>query len=235
MRNALLALPVLASLFAIKPADACGPYGFRPSLMHLSTHYADGGTRTFVLTNQTVSNDQPWVRLAPMTYDSASIVDVDNSEHAANITLIGPKGAKVVSTKERVYLARTFLSRAPSVAWEIRAPRGEFAIAMSGQHTDAEWITLGEERRGGSADIAWVKAKGLTPMYPEYVTVHKLAGTDFETVTVLPKTGEIITFVRRGDAIYTSFEGSAMGGLSVNGERYVVGSKHGQAPQAIQI
>ncbi len=236
MRNALLALPVLASLLSLKPADACGPYGnFRLRLMRVTTHFADGGTRAFVITNQKVSDKQPWVRLAPMTYDYASVVDVENPEAAIDMTLVGPKGTKIVSSRERVYLSQTFVSQSPSVAFEIRAPKGEFSIAMAGKHSDAEWIELRDERRGKSEDIAWVKTQGLTPLLPEYVSVHKLEGTDFEAVTVLPKTGEILTFVRRGDVVYTQFEGTALGGLSASGERYVVAAKHGETPRAILI
>ena len=203
--------------------------------MRVTTHFADGGTRAFVITNQKVAANQPWVRLAPMTYDYASVVDVDNPDTAIEMTLVGPTGTKIVSSRERVYLSQTFVSRAPSVAFEIRAPKGEFSIAMAGKHADAEWIKLGDERRAKAEDIAWVTAKGLTPMQPEYVSVHKLEGTDFEAVTVLPKTGEIITFVRRGDVVYTQFEGTALGGLSASGERYVVAEKHGETPRAILI
>ncbi len=234
MRNALLALVVLTSV-RVESAEACGPYSFAPKLMRVTTHFADGGTRAFVITNQKVADDQPWVQLAPMTYDYASVVDVENPETAIDLTLVGPAGTKLVSSRERVYLSRTFVSRSPSVAFEIRAPKGEFAIAMAGKHTDAEWIKLGDERRAKAEDIAWVKAKGLTPMHPEYVSVHKLEGTDFEAVTVLPKVGEIITFVRRGDVVYTQFEGSALGGLSASGERYVVAANYGETPRAILI
>ena len=52
MRNALALLvpvlvPVLASLS--QPADACGPYGFTPRLMRVTTHFADSGTRAFTI------------------------------------------------------------------------------------------------------------------------------------------------------------------------------------------
>src|SRR3954471_13211566 len=110
MRNALaLLVPVLAS-FAAQPADACGPYGYTPRLMRVTTHFADGGTRAFVITNEQVSDNQAWVRLAPMTYDYAAVVDVANPETAIDVTLVGPKGTKVVSSRERVYLSRTFVS-----------------------------------------------------------------------------------------------------------------------------
>lgn len=231
MRNALVLLaPVLASL--ARPADACGPYGFTPRLMRVSTHFADGGTRAFVITNEKVSDDQPWVLLAPRSYDNASVVDVANPKAPIDVTLVGPAGTKIVSSRERVYLSRTFVSRAPSVAFEIRAQRGEFAIAMAGKHADATWIKFLDERDGTAADRAWVEAHGVSP---DHVYVKKLDGTELEAVTVLPKTGETMTFMRRGTEVYGQFEGAVMGGIEATGDRFVVAAKYGETPKAIRI
>lgn len=232
MRNALaLLVPVLASL-AARPADACGPYGFTPRLMRVSTHFADGGTRAFVITNEKIADNQPWVRLAPMTYDYASVVDVANPENPLDVTLVGPAGTKIVSSRERVYLSRTFVSHAPAVAFEIRAPRGEFAIAMAGKHSDATWIKFVDDHDGTAADRAWVKAQGVTP---EHVYVKKLDGTELEAVTVIPASGEMVTFMRRGAVVYGRYEGAVMGGIEATGDRFVVAAKYGETPRANRI
>lgn len=232
MRNALaLLLPVLASL-AARPADACGPYGFTPRLMRVSTHFADGGTRAFVITHEQVADNQPWVLLAPRSYDNASVVDVANPETPIDVTLVGPAGTKIVSSRERVYLSRTFVSRAPSVAFEIRAQRGEFAIAMGGRHSDATWIKFVDERDATAADLAWVKARGVTA---DRAYVKKLDGTELEAVTVIPTSGEMVTFMRRGALVYGQFEGAVMGGIEATGDRFVVAAKYGETPKAIRI
>jgi hypothetical protein len=237
MRSMLLA-PVLATfaLSTIQPADACGPYGRSPRLLQISSHYVDGATRTFVLTNEGVpERDLAWVRLAPMTYDYASLADAPDPTRAIDFTLIGPSGTRVVSSREKVYLSHTFLARKPAVAMEISASKSRFSIAMAGKHADASWIELGTERRGQLADLEWVKARGMTPLLPEHVSVSKLAGTDLEMVRVLPKSGELTTFVRRGNDVDAQFEGTALGGVTTGGQRFVIASKHGEAPTAIWL
>lgn len=236
MNAKLLLAPVLASfVLSAQPADACGPYSFAPQLFRVSTHYVDGGTRSFVITNLKVAEDQPWVRLAPMTYDYAGIVDVADPDGAVDFTLVGPSGAKLISSKRQVNISRTFVSHSPAVAFEIRAPKGEVAIALSGKHADATWISLGTERTASASDLAWVAAQGVTPMQRDYVHVNTLAGTDLETITVLPKQGEMVTLVRRGKDLYTRFVGSPMGGVTTDGERFIVGGKYGEALRAIAI
>lgn len=235
MRNALFILPVLAAALVTKPADACGPYSFGPQVLNLSTHFADGGTRTFIITKRRVADDQPWVRLAPMTYDYAGIVDVKDPETALDFTLVGPSGTKVISTKRQVNLSHTFVSRSSNVAFEIKPQKASYAIAVAGKHADAVWMSLGNERAASAAELAWVAAQGVTPMQAEYVHVNRLEGTDLETITVLPKTGDLVTFVRRGTVLHAQFTGSPMGALAVDGDRFVVGGKFGESPRTFQI
>ena len=127
------------------------------------------------------------------------------------------------------------VSNKPSVALEVTVPKGEFAIAMAGKHSDAAWIKLDQERGASAADVSWVKAQGLEPLSPEYVYVSKLEGTDFETLTVLPKGGGMTTLVRSGGTLYTRFDGSATGALTTDGELFLVASKHGEGVTAIRI
>lgn len=242
MRNVFLA-PVLASLVIanVRPADACGgSYAPEPKLMLLSGHYtreAGGSIRSFVMLHQAVPNAEKlaWKQLAPGTYDYAAVVDTADLERPMDITLIGPAGTRVVSSKQRVFLSRTFVSNTPSVALEINVPKGEFAIAMAGKHTDAAWIQLDRERQGNANDVSWVKAQGIEPLAADLIYVSKLAGTNFETLTVLPKGGGMKTLVRSAGSLYTSFEGAAMGAMTTGGQMFLVASKHGEAPTAIWI
>lgn len=236
MRNFLLA-PILASLAlsTIRPADACGPYVMEPSLLLLSSHYTERGTRSFVHLGEPVGNgDQlTWDLLAPHTYDHASTVDAPDLESPKELTLIGPKGTKVVASMARVVLRNTFVSRHATAALEITMEDHEFAIAMAGKHADAKWIALSDARKGTAADIAWVNARGLTPLAPEYVSVSKLG--EYDLVNVLAKGAGITTFVRRGNQLYTQFDGAPMGGVTTRGMRYIVASKHDVGLTAIAI
>ncbi len=241
MRTIFLApllAPVLATLAiaTLRPADACGPYGSEPKLMRLTGHHGREASRSFVLLDQPVPNADKlaWKQLAPGTYDPAAVVDTADLERPMDMTLIGPSGTRVVSSKERVFLSRTFVSNEPSVALEISAPKGQFAIAMAGKHTDAAWIRLDREHQGSATDLSWVKAQGIDPLSPEYIYVSKLEGTDLEIITV-PQNGGRTTFVRSEGALYTRFEGTAMGAMTTRGQLYLVASKQGEAVTAIAI
>lgn len=238
MRTLLIA-PVLASfaLTTVRPADACGPYMREPTLMRISGHRTESGNRVFAITSEAMPaiDHDKWVRLAPRTYDYAAVADAPNLARAIDMTLIGPSGTRVVSSRERVYLSQTFVSHGPNVAMEIRVPSGKFSIAIAGKHDKASWIELATERRGDAKDIAWVEAQGIEPLSDQYVYVTRLQGTAFEAVTVFPRGGGMTTLVRSNGTLYSQFEGSVMGGIEMNGQHYAVASKHGEAVRAIAL
>jgi len=235
MRN-LLIVPMLASLaLAAEPADACGPYVSKPRLMQLTTHFTDGGLRSFAITNEPAPANLAWTRLAPSTYDYASIAEASDPERALDLTLVGPDGTQLVSSRRRVFLSQTFTKSTPSVAMEITVPRGQFAIALAGKHADATWNAGRQVRVGNRYDVAWVNTQGIEPMMASLVSASKIDGTDLEAITVLPKTGEQITFVRRGTQVARQFEGTLLGLLGVDGERFVVARTSDQTVHTVWL
>lgn len=230
MRNLLLA-PVLASfVLSSAPAEACGPYTPEPTLFKLSTHAVRSGTRlvttttrTFVLTD-TIDRAQAdrlaWQPLAPGTYDYARMALAPDLAQPIDLTLIGPGGTKVVSSKRRAFLDRTFAELQPSSALEVEVERGKFAFAIAGRHARAKWISL-DDRGTTAADLAWVEKQGVTVIDPQYVQVAKLAGTHLVTISVLTKDG-MVTMVRSGHALYAQFAGTTRGAVEVDGQRFAV-------------
>jgi hypothetical protein len=195
-------------------------------VLQLSGHYlgASRAHRTFALIGGAENTEKlAWTRLAPGTYDYARMAKASDLEYAMEVTLIGPSGTQVVSSKKRAILDHTFVSRKPMTALQLEVPKGQWSFALQGRHANAKWMELENEKVAGKADLAWVKAKGLTPLDPAYVHVGKLAGTELETVTVLAKEG-MVTIVRSGNDVFAQFEGSAVGGLKVNGQQFVLAS-----------
>lgn len=239
MRNLLLA-PVLAS-FALTsftaPADACGPYVQEPKIFKLTTHHVESHTRlsqsgkqsastTFALIGSIDAEQAkqlPWQRLAPHSYDYSAMAPASDLATPMTVTLIGPTGTTVVSSKRRAFLEHTFVESKPSTALELAVPKGEFTFALAGRHEDAKWIALGDQKIALKSDLAWVAKQGVTPIDPQYVHVAKLAGTNLETVSVLAGNGAgMITLVRSGKDLYTRFDGMPVGALTFEGQRFVL-------------
>jgi hypothetical protein len=237
MRNLLLA-PVLASfVLSSAPADACGPYMQEPTIFKLSTHHRGTQvtglvTRTFVLTgaiDQAQADQMSWQRLGVMSFDLARFATAPDLATPMDVTLIGPGGTKVVSSKRRGFLEGGFEERKPSSALEIEGLGAHrFTFALKGRHANAKWIAVGDNQAASSADLAWVKKHGVKPVSPEYVYVAKLAGTELELVSVLAENTGVVTLVRSGNHdLYTRFDGSSPGAFQLNGQRYVLASLDG--------
>jgi len=227
MRTMLLA-PVLASLAiaTVRPADACGPYVRQPEVFQLSSHHTAVGptlTLTFALVGVAANTEQlAWTRLAPDTYDYARMARMADLATPMAVTLIGPSGTRVITSKQQAVLDHTFESRKPMTALALEVPKGKWTFALEGRHEGAQWIELENETVAGATDLAWVKAMGITPLDPAYVRVGKLA--ELDTVTVLSKTAGMITFVRSAGSVIAQFDGSAVGAVMIKGERFVLAS-----------
>ncbi len=229
MRNLLLA-PVLASLAiaTVRPADACGPYVREPKVFRLSSHYVQTlgqpATRTFALVDAAANTEQlAWTRLAPNTYDYARMSRMSDLATPMAVTLIGPSGTRVITSKQRAVLDHTFETRKPMTALALDLPEGKWSFALEGRHEGAAWIGL-EDKTASAADLAWVLARNITPLDPQYVHVGKLAGTQLDTVTVLSKSAGMITFVRSAGDVIAQFEGSVVGAVTIKGQRFVLAS-----------
>jgi hypothetical protein len=231
MRTLLLASLTISALQ--NPADACGPYVHEPTVFQLSSHYVRGAreqSRTFALLNEAPTGTPVWRALAPGTYDGAQIADASPLPAPMTLTLVGPSGTQLVASDNRSVIQGGLRSLQPTFALEVDTQRGAFVVALAGRHPNAKWIALDTQVQGSKADLDWVTAHGVTPYrgYGVGVYISKLQNTAYETVTVNTKEGATITFVRSGGTEIVRFDGYAMGGLSINGNSFVLKSdRHG--------
>lgn len=220
MRTLLIAALSLSALTPSHDADACGSYVPEPRVLRLSNHqvpsFATGGrARSFVVLGTAKPTAKlDWHRVAPSSYDWAEIANDLQRTHAVTFTLLGPQGTRVVSTKQHVFLARTFDFAEATNALEIDNARG-FAIALEGVHPKATWRAL-EHETYRKANVAWVTALGVTPSGS--VDVRRIPGTKFEAVSLYEKgSAKRVTFVKHGDENLGRYEGSPLGVFANDG------------------
>jgi hypothetical protein len=224
MRTTTLLLASVSALVAsLSDADACGSYVPTPRVMQIVTPFVRGEgvrARTFVLTGDAPTGKLAWQRLAPGTYDYSELAEAPDLAQPMEFTLLGPSGAKLMSSKRRAFLQHTFVTLKASAALEIEATRGDFAIALVGRHTGASWFEIGGEREGSATDLAWAKSMGVAAT-SNAIYVHKVENTSLETLSVFTKDGTT-TLVRDGKSLIGAYQGWAVGGISEHGERFIV-------------
>ena len=220
MRTLLLAA---LSLSALTPSrsDACGNYRPEPRVMRLSTHFivdrATDRRRTFVLYGDAPAAERSWRMLAPMSYDATQIADGERLANPVTFTLVGETGTRVVASTKHVYLSKSWDFERPQHAMDLGDVEG-FAVAIEGKHEHAAWIALEERTHSQRAIARWVTAHGITPYDGASIYVSRVAGTDFETVSVFPKNGKkMLTFLKHGDREIGRYNGTAMGAVSIDG------------------
>jgi hypothetical protein len=218
MRNLLLAALAVSSFPSLDRADACG---FEmPQVLPLSSHSGPfrGGawaTRTFAMLGEPVPAGVRWHMLAPRTYDSTQVADAAPLDAALTVTLVGPSGARVVSTTQRAFLAPAWGWKTPSAALEVDTGERDarFSVALVGSHPNATWEAL-DHQSGSADDVDWVIAQGVTPAAGQ-VTVSHIPNTTSDVITVMQKdSGDMITFVRRDDKVRRQIQGAAVGTLT---------------------
>lgn len=230
MRNltvsALLAALAVSTL-AAQRADACGNYTPEPRVMRLSTHFLPAATgaktRSFVLVGPTAAEGLVWRLLAPRSYDATKIADAAALEQPVALTLLGPTGARVVKSSRQVVLAQSWEFDGAMSALEVPAQRGaRFEIAIEGAHADARWISLDAEATRPAA-ATWLAATGVKLRDPRRVSVRRIHGTDFETVSFYPEgSREMVTYLKQGDRNHGRFEGAPVGAIANRGARQLV-------------
>jgi len=231
MRTLLIAALAVSS-FPSPDAEACGGYLAEPRVFLMSNHGTPtrhGGwqTRMFVPLGGQAPANTIWRRLAPGTYDYARIANAPAFDQAMTMTLVGPSGTRVVSSKTRWFLDSWDPSKSGSVL-EVPVTREEnFTVALAGSHDKAAWIAL-DSGAATRDDAAWVIAQGVTPSDPAYVDVSNLHGTDYELVSVYPKGNlQPVTFVRDRGQSLSRLDGSVLGGLTLRGATYVLVERDG--------
>jgi hypothetical protein len=225
MRTLLIAALSLSAVTPSHDAEACGTYVPEPRVFQLTAHFEQAGLdgrplrRTFaVVGDVTPPANLTWRRLSSTTFDSTSIADSMPATKPITLTLIGRSGARVVSSTKHVFLTRSARGATAS-AIDIGDANG-FSIAIEGAHPNATWseIDAPTYQRSGSAR-AWVTALGVTP---RLVYVSRVPGKPFEVVTVMPKDGGQVTFVKHGDRNLGRFDGSPIGAFTNNGATQLV-------------
>lgn len=223
-------------------ADACGPYGgvYVPRVFQLTTHSIKNrddqtwSIRSFALLAQAPQGSPAWRQIAPYTYDYTMIADAPDLETPTELTLVGPSGTRVVSTRSRVFLKPALgWDHTPTAALEVTAKRGEFSIALAGRHTDTKWMAMEGERNGTAADIAWVRLMTSSSFDGKHVYVSKVTGTDVEIVSVLHD-GKLLNLLRRDRQSLGQFTGRVHGAITYEGRQFVVQSDGG-ATRALRI
>jgi hypothetical protein len=222
MRTLLLASLTISALQ--NPADACGPYVVEPTVYGLVNGYA--------VLNQAPTGDTAltWRRLVPNSYDNTQIADTTRFATPITITLVGPAGNKVVSSRERAVIKWGWgpSRNTPTVALGFDRRDNEiFSVALAGSHPTAAWIALDNETRGSQADLDWVTAHGASPYrgYGQpYIAIRKLQNTPYETLTVHTAGGATVTFVRAAGQEILRLDGFVAGGVSLKGHTFVVKS-----------
>jgi len=220
MRTTLLLASVSALVSNLSTADACGSYVPTPRVLQLAQPYAPGEP-TFVLTGEAPTGKVAWQRIAPMSYDSTEVADAPDLAQPMEITLVGPAGNKLVSSKRRSFIQHSFERHSASAALEITAKRGDFAIALAGRHTGAVWLAAEGEHDGTRADRAWAIAAGAKPLSNTHVYVSRIHGSNLELVSVIDNDG-VLTLVRSGTTAASSLRGYAMGIVAEHGAQFIV-------------
>lgn len=238
MRSFLLAsvalTATLTSAFAPSIADACGGYmpDPRPAVFAVDDHSVRReGTdrwdrRAFVVLGATTAPaDATWTQLAPRSFDNTQIADAPDPQESTTFTLVGPSGARVVSSNRHALLKETFRDRAEHTAIEVGIPeQAQFQIAVLGVQSDAKWIeTTGVTPTKNT--LAWVRKQGMDTAY---VYVAKIKGTSIQVISAHGKDdiGQTSFVVVDGES-RGAFTGSPIGGLDLGGKRYVLLQREG--------
>jgi hypothetical protein len=214
---------VASTQIAAPIAHACGGgYGPPEPAMFLVAEHHD---RVFVLLGGTVPERETvaW-KGVEMSYDRTQVAKAPALAGAMDLTLVGPRRARTMATKNQVFITPVFESRSAMTALEI-FPRADEAIwlAIEGKHVTT-WHDL-ESVTPGLETIAWAQNPGFSPpLDPRFVYVDKVKGSDLELISAFgAKDGTRTTYVRTaGGKPWGGYRGTPHGVVTVDGVRYLV-------------
>lgn len=194
-------LPLAALLTAFNPtSDACGWVPPRVEIHKVTWH----GQRSFaVLGAAPAIDDSDWQPIAPESYDNTRFAELAPQRHV--LTLIGDKGARVVTVAHQVALRGGWQLGDGSAHAALEIPTG-FTLALEGRIDDAKWHAISYT----------------------YSTTQKIR--DLALDVRFEKTGYQI--LSQGKVV-TSGEGRVLGMLDTGRERFVVVEATRGMPQAI--
>jgi hypothetical protein len=190
----LLAAVLTTTTLLPQIAAACGgpyaDYNPAPRVLAVSSHSVpaknDGQhwiRRAFVVLEKSIdADDKAWQWLAPYTYDPTHILTMSRLETPMEVTLVGPRGARVVKADRQVALSRDWHIGHDQKRLALEVPIGEhdqFAVAIAGRATDARWHEIGD-RKHSAATVWWLQKQGIKNA--EYVRVQHIAGLTLDFV-----------------------------------------------------
>jgi hypothetical protein len=223
MRTLLIAALSLSALSPSRDAEACGGYTPEPRVLRLSTHRfpsfdKNARDRSFAVFGDTTPPAKlEWTLLVPMSYDSTQIANDMQRARTVTLTLLGPAGTRVVSSKKHVFLASTFDFEGKANALDIGNARG-FSIALEGVHPNATWSTLEHVMYRKTNLDTWVTALGASPSQAGSINLSRVKGTPFETVSLYVKDSPtMVTFLKHGDRNLGRYAGTPIGAFTNNG------------------
>lgn len=236
MRTTLLLLAALTSstLTAQPTAEACGgdyaPVRTEPQVFPVSIHHVlqTGQQRAFVLFDQPAPEHTAWTALAPRSYDGTQIALAAQWTAPVTLTLVGPRGTRLVTTTRYVYLARTFVRVASALAVEVDAGDDLDAatIAIVGNHPTARYGALSSRTRT-IRDEMTVRNFYVSGSAAAAAHVEQIAGTTIDAIGFQRSgpsaAGRRETVIRQGDTdVGVLVRGEAIGSVKIDGTVYLV-------------
>lgn len=229
MRSLLLgALSLVAALTDTRDADACGGYRPGPEVFQLTAHTVIDrdrpgrapSTRVFALLpwDHAPADGLAWRRISPMSFDATEIASATPFANPVTLTLLGPSGARVVSTTKHVFLSRSWHFDRPVGAVEVTA-QGDFQIALRGNLAGARWVELDDVATTKPLE-AWVQANAGSAGRDgvESIFASRVRGTTTEVVSFYSRSQQRrVTLLKVGTASYGALAGTPLGAFSLDG------------------
>ncbi len=161
MRTLLLALALASSTLAAPTvADACGGYGMeRPTPAALEVTQWKQRTFVVIASADTPAANASWRRLAPDTYGNTTMITAGpDTDDSRTLTLVGPSGTRVVSTKKTVFLRRGAAGPVRQALVIEGLGERRYTVGFEGKRPDARFLSVRNDGRtaievGGEAFV----------------------------------------------------------------------------------
>jgi hypothetical protein len=232
MRSLIVTALALTTLRAAT-ADACGTYDTvsrAPRLALVSTHsLGDATTRSFVVVGDGAPANTRWRVVAPYTYDRVQLAPAPALDASITVTVLGWGETRVIEARRRHYLRHSWHLPGTHAVVEVEATKAPPRIALIGRHADARWLELGE-LYVASNDVRWAEQQGLEPS----IRISRLPGDAELDLVHGTIAGSETTLVRRRGAVVNRVDGQVLGGMTVEGVRYLV-VKRGGSVRALRL
>lgn len=234
MRTILLLLTVSMAAISIPPGDAeaCGgDYWLAPQAHRIASVRAPGSrpdtVRRFVLLDAAGPDQVAWTEQVPDGHALAKLAHATWLAQPVTVTLIGPSGARQVTSREQVFVGQGL--DAPALALQVEVPRdAQLVLALDGpwQTRDLAWRPLERTQR---TDPQWVLDQGIVPSIPSWAPILQVSGTNTEAISLYPRgSSEMVTLVRRGNTHIGSYRGTAFGAVLLGTRLLLVLSRGNQ-------